>query len=160
MVTYTGFFSLRTPRDLLAKMKYDYQRLSERPTDAYAAFDFFVTAYHMKDWVRKAATAEEKKLIRETLDGSVLFDLCQRIANGAKHFTETDPTGKEVRETVERPPAVYGRAVYGLSRYNDAGGLEVRLTGKAARELGASVDALHLASYVLEFWREYLEPVA
>ena len=43
---YKGLFDLNTPQDLLRKLKHDYQRIIQSPTDMFAAFDFFVTAPH------------------------------------------------------------------------------------------------------------------
>ncbi len=46
-----AWFELRTPADLLAKLKADGERLRAEPADSHAAFDFFVTAWHLADWV-------------------------------------------------------------------------------------------------------------
>lgn len=46
-----GLFQLQTAHELLAKLRHDHERLREAPNDAYVAFDFFVTAEHMLDWV-------------------------------------------------------------------------------------------------------------
>jgi len=46
-----GLFQLQTARDLLAKLGHDYERLRNSPNDAYVAFDFFVTAEHILDWL-------------------------------------------------------------------------------------------------------------
>ncbi len=42
---------LITPKYLLRKLEHDYARVQRNPRDTYAAFDFFVTAEHMVDWV-------------------------------------------------------------------------------------------------------------
>jgi hypothetical protein len=49
----TGFFELQSPLDLLNKMEADYARLSRNPLDTYAAFDFFVAAAHLPEWLGK-----------------------------------------------------------------------------------------------------------
>jgi hypothetical protein len=46
-----GVFELRTPEDLLGKLRVDLKRLEADPLDQYAAFDFFVSASHMPDWL-------------------------------------------------------------------------------------------------------------
>ena len=44
-----GFFSLKTPHDLLTKLEADRDRIEADPLDVYAAFDFCVTAWHLVD---------------------------------------------------------------------------------------------------------------
>ncbi len=44
-----GIFELRTPQALLDKAVHDLERLRQDPSDAYAAFDFFVSARHMPE---------------------------------------------------------------------------------------------------------------
>lgn len=50
----TGFFDLRGPSDLLAKLNHGLRRLSDNPRNTYAAFDFFVTPAHMHEWMQKS----------------------------------------------------------------------------------------------------------
>lgn len=78
---FKGFATLQTAGDLLRKVRHDYQRLRSAPEDAYAAFDFFVSAYHMLDWLHpndaSARKAEEK--------GNLLLQVCSHIAtSGAR----------------------------------------------------------------------------
>jgi hypothetical protein len=46
-----GFFTLQTAHDLFAKLQREFDRLSARPTDIDVAWNFFVTADHLVDWV-------------------------------------------------------------------------------------------------------------
>ena len=46
-----GIFELRTPQDLLQKLRFDREQLKKDPTNTYLAFNFFVTAEHIKDWL-------------------------------------------------------------------------------------------------------------
>jgi len=39
-----GLFHLKSYRHLVAKLRHDFERLKRDHVDAYAAFDFFVTA--------------------------------------------------------------------------------------------------------------------
>jgi len=152
MLSTKGFFSLKTPHDLLAKMEHDYQRIKDEPMDVYAAFDFFITAHSMRDWLRKS---DMGKRMKSPKDNSLL-SLCADIANGSKHFGPKVNHATSVRGTVERPPATYGVAVYGSSRYGTGEGLEIRLQGEQAEEFGSYIDADQLAEKVLAFWRDYL----
>jgi hypothetical protein len=46
-----GFFDLKTAADLRAKLRRDIEKLRAEPTNPDAAFNFFVTALHMLDWI-------------------------------------------------------------------------------------------------------------
>ena len=46
-----GIFDLKTPKDLLEKLGRDLERLRAAPNDTDHAFNFFVTAEHMPDWL-------------------------------------------------------------------------------------------------------------
>jgi len=46
-----GTFELKTPHDLLQKLRFDLDQLKKDATNTYLAFNFFVTAEHMKDWL-------------------------------------------------------------------------------------------------------------
>jgi hypothetical protein len=79
----TGFFRLQTPADLLAKLRHDLGRVEAAPTDEYCAFDFFVTAEHMLDWIYPGPSGEKtRKFLRQ----HPLLATCSNITNGAKHF--------------------------------------------------------------------------
>ena len=51
MTEMKGIFELNTSRDLLEKLRFDVRQLENDPTNTYLAFNFFVTAEHMKDWL-------------------------------------------------------------------------------------------------------------
>ena len=46
-----GVFDLRNPDDLLKKLEWDYKALMGDQGNSYLAFNFFVTAWHMLEWV-------------------------------------------------------------------------------------------------------------
>jgi hypothetical protein len=51
MSNFKGFASMVCAADLLVKMQYDLSRMEQEPADPYPAFDFFVTAEHLLDWL-------------------------------------------------------------------------------------------------------------
>jgi hypothetical protein len=90
-VTDTGTFvafgpDLRTPKDLLRKLEYDYARVEINPRETYAAFDFFVTAEHMVDWVYNKPLRNNELLLR----------IVSHLATGSKHFIVSNPKHKSV----------------------------------------------------------------
>jgi len=139
-----GFFSLRTPRELLEKLEHDFERLRSAgaTTQAaqYAAFDFFVSAEHLPDWV-KAASSGTLSQNRSYADGA----LVSHVANGAKHFCVDANRHVEARETMVVPEAFQANAFQ-----NDA-----FQTGQLVIEMedGAVVAVLDVARRVLSHWQ-------
>jgi hypothetical protein len=93
----TRTFALRTPADLLAKLRHDFGRLKANPADSYAAFDFFVTGLHIKDWLRVNGRKVEPTPGIE----SALWSVCCELGNGMKHF---GPAHNDIRiDRTEHP---------------------------------------------------------
>jgi len=87
MNPFKGLFRLQTPPDLLSKLRHDFGRLEKDPLDEYAAFDFFVTAYHLLDWIYPDAEDVHNRDIRRQVEqDNALLQVCSHIANGSKHL--------------------------------------------------------------------------
>ena len=149
-----GVFQLVGPTDLRAKLRRDLKRFSEEPLNPDMAFNFFVTAEHMLDWVypgranSKRRTAEKRE--------SALLRVCSHLANGAKHFEVEDPQHDSVKSTGTAggylspsyfPSAYLADAYFGAGRV-----LVVRLGPAASAALAPVVPALTLAEQVLQYW--------
>ena len=145
--TFKGFGTLKTPQDLLRKLRHDFGHMQSDPSDEYAAFDFFVSAYHMLDWLhckdKKAKAAEEKR--------TPLLQVCSHLANGAKHFEATMKHHKAVCDVVAQEGKFFGGKFFGGGFYDT---LCVHLDEHTASLLGVGVEilAVELASKVLAFW--------
>jgi len=96
-----GLFQLETHEDLLAKLRHDLARLRSDPLDAYAAFDFFVTARHYPEWRYANDTAKRDALFSQNVE----LRICRHLAEGAKHFQATEPRHKQVAGTAFSPGA-------------------------------------------------------
>lgn len=142
---FRGFGSLKSPHDLLRKVQHDFRRMQAAPADVYAAFDFFVSAYHLLDWVHP--NDEAGRLAEETKQP--LLQVCSHIANGAKHFEATKPRHKSVKDVVANPGKFFGGDFFGGGFF---GSLTVQLDGQSASLWGAEISAVDLASIVLKFW--------
>ena len=147
MTHLDGFFSLRSPRDLLRKLEDDCRRLRDAdPADAsaqYAAFDFFVTAEHLPDWVKHSSGGSLSSL-RAYSDG----DLVSHIASGAKHFHVSDSRHRVASQTAVSgvfDPAIFDPAIFDTDLH-----LWIRLGD------GSCVDAVDVATRVLDYWRKQL----
>jgi hypothetical protein len=68
-----SFFALVGPLDLFRKMEADLAALIESPSDSRLAFNFFVTAEHLPDWL------DERVLVRK----HALLRVVSHLASGA-----------------------------------------------------------------------------
>jgi hypothetical protein len=147
-----GVFDLDNPAALLAKLGRELDRLRDEPKSVDHAFNFFVTAEHMLDWVYPGDSNEPvRRHVRET---NTLLQVASHLANGAKHFvvrrhhrsvTSTEKNGG-FWATGYWPGGFFGRG------YWPEPGLVVLLDGAAAQTLGHMVTALDLAEDVYRFW--------
>lgn len=142
-----GFFELRTPRDLLAKLEADFARLiSSEPTGIetqYAALDFFVCAEHLPEWVANA-NGQKASDLRNYPDGA----LVSHIANGAKHFRVTHSKHVSARQTRVDEGSFQSDAFQ--SSAFQVGRLVIE------KESGGEVEVQDLARRVLEYWKAEL----
>lgn len=159
MSTSNDFGELETPADLVRKLEHDLQRMAASGSDQYAAFDFFVTADSLVDWLYpevpndKIATAEQKKRQSDLRKTNDLPRISSHIANGAKHFVVT------------RHNSVTGieKSRYVKKGYVEDGYFEepllVHLTPDEAARLGVkdSIEAIQLARLVLQFWSAHVD---
>src|SRR5271157_2357551 len=142
-----GIFALRTAADLFGKLERDLQRVKDNPADSYAAFDFFVTAFHLKEW-----KLQKKPFKPELLQpDKSTWEVCSQLANGSKHFEVYDTYSSVKRtklaNTVFQADAFQPNA-------SQVAHLIVRLETGPAQHLGSDsirVDAL--AEKLVEFWR-------
>jgi hypothetical protein len=139
-----GLCSYTTTWDTI--LIHDYQRMlaadPAAPAAQYAAFDFFVCAEHLADWVAKERGGTLTQH-RAYADGA----LVSHVANGAKHF-RVDPT----RHTTVRDTAssgAYQRGAFQSDAFQTA-------TLVIALESNASVSANEVASRVLSHWKSLL----
>jgi hypothetical protein len=144
MSQLNGLFSLRTPKDLVEKLEADFNRLrGAKPASVdaqYAAFDFFITAEHLPDWLSRSTggSLSSHRAYPEA-------PLVSHIANGAKHFrvdTTRHTTARHTRSTSGAFQAnAFQQPAFQTSR------LVVDL------EDGTTIDVLDFAGRVLDYWR-------
>lgn len=78
-----ALFELRTPRDMLDKARREYQRLTER-FDIDNLFNFFVTAYHVSDYIRKTGVVAQ--VVLETFLQDQDIKDCRDLCDKGKHL--------------------------------------------------------------------------
>lgn len=151
MSAFKGLFELQTPHDLLEKLRHDLERLRDSPIDQYAAFDFFVTAEHLIDWL---LPGDGKRAAREAQRNSdSLLQVVSHIANGSKHFEATAKHHQSVQDT-ETTNGVFQAGTFQSDAF-DVPRLIIHLHGQAAADLGSQIEVIALAEKVLQFWENH-----
>jgi hypothetical protein len=152
MSSFKGFAVLQRPADLVAKLEHDLERIRAAPDDAYAAFDFFVTADHILDWLLPDSPGrcqkDARKLKRES---SELLKITSHIANGAKHFQALakhhDSVGDLKQVSGGFDPRAFSPRSFSPASFK-MHGLNVRLQN------GRVIHVLVLAEDVLRYWQK------
>jgi hypothetical protein len=160
------FFELKTPRDLLRKLEREYDRWKADPLNVDLAWDFFVTAEHLVDWVYYQDMPTTGKPRPDLLDGKdrqsfkqtyPLTRICSHLANGGKHFHLYDPNLTSVAGTRQQEGWIDpGWIDPGWVQFD---ALVVDLTPNEQWALSLAdpvVEALPFAADVLAFWQARL----
>ena len=137
------FFELKTADDLFHKLEDDLSSLEESAQDTKIAFNFFVTAEHLPDWLHKRGLVRKHSILR----------IVSHIANGAKHFSLNDKRHNSVVSTEKF--RVFEEGVFESDCFYEP--LLIHLESDEAAELECTeIDVLELGKKVLEFWRPYV----
>jgi excisionase family DNA binding protein len=154
-----GFLDLETPMDLFHKLEREYERWRQDPVNTDLAWNFFVTAEHLPDWLARAdSQALGGKSINTFKEANPLLRICSHLANGGKHFKAKEHTSVQqiVRVRTVRVTQGPGGDNSLTTISEDPPRLEVYVTPKEQAALGWSTSygsALGLAAQILEFWR-------
>ncbi len=144
---YVGAFALREPRHLLDKLRHDLRRIERNQCDSYAAFDFFVTADHILDWLHNG----DRVAVRTEREESTLLQLCSHLGNAAKHFRLTSLQHKSVDDA-----GVQGGSFSSAysSDFDTGIRLVVVISADVATKLSAptTIRVLDLARRVVGYW--------
>lgn len=153
----SGVFTLKSSSDLLGKLKFDFKVLNEHRDNPYYAFNFFVTAEHMLDWIYPGYTNKSKRQSERNTE--VLLRIYSHLANGAKHFSVEAKHHDSVAGTVRKRPSNPFSGPLGGPFVLKRGpsGLYVNLDRDAKNELGPSIHVLDLAKRVLDYWVDHQE---
>lgn len=145
MSNFKGFAELRVPHDLVRKLEYDLERIRKSPQDQYAAFDFFVTAEHIVDWIHP----NDKKAREAVRSSSSLLRITSHLANGVKHF---EAKAKHHQSVADVEKSRYVEAGYVEDGYTEDP-LIVHLTLDEQQSFGQSnIEVAALAQQVYEYW--------
>jgi hypothetical protein len=85
-------FTLDKPRDMLTKARREQARLADalrtqdRTSIADTLFNFAITAYHVKDWLKQSASAAySPNQLEAYIEANKYLRLCREICNASKH---------------------------------------------------------------------------
>lgn len=150
-----GVFTLQTAEDLLAKLENDLNLLKKDRSNPYLAFNFFVTAEHILDWVYPGYANKKKREAER--DSEVLLQICSHLATGAKHFVAEATHHKSVANagTRIRWNPFSGPLSSPLLTPGGVPILRVQLDGDAIKAYGNSIEVLKLAVLVYEYWKKH-----
>jgi len=124
----THFFRLETAQLLLEKLTRDLARVERWPNDVDMAFDFFLTADAILDWLYSGPSAQHQ---REDLHNDPLLRAVRELASGA------NPLELKRGERAQRV-------------------LAVELSGRAAQKYGSRLSVLDMARHVHAYWTTQL----
>jgi hypothetical protein len=140
----TGSHKLRTPEDLLDKLRRELGRLKKEPHEADHAFNFFLTADSLLD--RVLPGKKYRKDRKRDRHSNAVLDFCHQVATGSSHFEQSRAvksatSKKKVQRTAK---SVNGHATY-------------RLVGvKVDARLTETITPLDLARQIIDYWENRL----
>lgn len=123
--------------------------LESEPTSVRKAFLAAVATFHIIDYLaHPERTGNMRQFFREECPDFAIID---RVAHAFKHVEAGNQSSKENRplsatQVIKRPPAIWGIAVFDLSRWDDS-------VGGVTTDDDRSVDLLDAIKRTVEFLR-------
>jgi hypothetical protein len=140
-----SFFEIYSPRDLFEKAKRDFVKMdSELNTDNI--FNFFVTAYHVMDYVKAQGKARQDAI--EKMYDDEDFQMCNYLCNKGKHLKLTKLTKGDPFQTRHSFGAVYGKAMYNEVTYNEKESYSL-IAGRK------KIDVTKIGQRLLKKWEQF-----
>jgi hypothetical protein len=149
MANFTGFYDLSSAEDLLKKLKWEFDNLVNAKAEMeyhYHAFNFFVTGFHIADWLHPG-----NKQLQDTLKNCDILKVCGHIANGAKHF-QTRSGVKAVRSLDEMKYVEDGYVEFGYFE-----SLYIKIDRSEIASFSSDIIGVcDFAKMVVDFWEHKL----
>jgi hypothetical protein len=148
-------YGLKSPRDLLEKLKRDAKLLVQDITsDKF--FNFVVTGYSIIDWVRNdASISQSAKSAVNNLYNDPWIKVCGDLANASKHFTldKRKPiTASAESHKGEQQTTKWGSYPWGVTPHTH---IEQAEYIQIDLEDGSSLSCLELVKKVVETWDNF-----
>lgn len=148
-----NWFDFETPEDLLAKLERELARLKQDPADGDTAFNLFITAWSLVDWLHPGDASRREMLRSQNL----ILQACAHLADGSKHLQLHNRRHVSVLNTSRG--ADRGKWPLRMSpgeRPVSPTALFVHLTGSPAEEFGSFPSALDLAEETVAWLQNYV----
>jgi hypothetical protein len=95
-----GFFEMITPAHLLQKLEREYEAWRQEPLNTDRAWNFFITAEHLPDWLVRTDSQSLGGLKITTFKRQTpLLRICSHLANDGKHFRPSTTQHTSVAST-------------------------------------------------------------
>lgn len=147
-----GLFDLVTADDLCAKLDHDYSRLKSDFADAFAAFDFIVTAWHLLEWRYPGNQGKAQRDV--LLKQYPILALCEHLCVSGKHYEPGNPKLQSVQGSFRKSAwkrGAWAPGFWAKGLWED--GLTIELSGPAKVVFGEQITVGRFADLVMEFWR-------
>ena len=144
-----GFIELNNVKDYWNKLKHDFNELNKEPNNIYFGFNFFVTSYHLLDWIFIGKYSDD----RTKLGKSLILKICSHIANGIKHF-ETNKKRHNSVKKVEKY-RVFEKDVFEDDIFDEP--IYIHFEDEYVPFFGKSLKVVDFAKIVMVFWEKELE---
>lgn len=143
-----GFIELINVKDYWKKLQFDFTELKKNDENIYVAFNFFVTSYHLLDWIFEGKYNNDRKI----LNNKPILKLCSHIANGIKHFETNSDRHNSVKEIEKNR---YVEEDYCEEDYVESQ-IIIFLDEILQPDFGKSIKIIELANIVMTFWESEL----
>ncbi len=150
-----GLFGLSNSADLFKKLEWEFNQLIAEPTNAYLAYNFFVTAWHLLEW--KYPNPSDNQIRNQIREQTPLLQICEHLAVGAKHFEPRSPHLNAV--SASEKSSGWAHDAWAPGSWDEkawASWLVVELTGDAQKVYGNSIKVADLARHVMDYWKSSL----
>ncbi len=134
-----GLFQMKTAKDLFAKLEWEFENFRKDPSNPWIAFNFFVTAEHLPDWINRKDLKGNHSILR----------ICSHLANSGKHYKSNKKSVVDAFRNGVVDEDVCENGVF-------EEWLTIRLPEEEANTMKTSeIDGIPLAEKVVEWWRNY-----
>jgi hypothetical protein len=153
-------YGFKNARDLFEKLKRDAKKLEEE-VNSDNVFNFIVTAYHIKDWIKNDPSNSQdiRNQAKELPKNEKIIDICQDIANASKHF-DLNRDGQRHQKTsnVSSEQGGFGDARFGKGNFGKGEEeIIIKLLTTSDNSQPEEFNILDFKTKVVEFWQNFLD---
>ena len=142
-------YSFEKARDLFDKMIRDARAL-EKAVSGDRAFNFVITALHLKDWIEQdPSVSKSAKDDIDVIQRNRYFQICRDLANASKHMVITKYTPSTADASSKQGWNVgrYGKGQYGVGEESI----------KIIHTDGTVVSILELKDEIICIWKNFVQ---